>query len=197
MVLDGLNDSEDEGPSGAIKTGVSYDKERWERASKRKGTEPIKLGRTSDKTKAIEPPAEHADQHQLRQHPAAAGARRAARRPRHQHRAGPAGAGRGRGQSGKPDLDQAGPVSLKSALNLILHQVRLTYVIKDEVLQITTEEHARGKLVAVTYPVADLVILVENFGDIRGNNGPTAGRRRAGASGPSFAPLRWSASTGC
>lgn len=56
-------------------------------------------------------------------------------------------------------LDQ---VSLKSALNLILHQVKLTYVLQDEVLKITTEENARGKLETVTYQVADLVIPVEN-----------------------------------
>jgi hypothetical protein len=49
-------------------------------------------------------------------------------------------------------------LSLKSALNLLLKQARLTYVIKDDVLQITTEEEARGKLKQVTYPVADLVI---------------------------------------
>ena len=49
-------------------------------------------------------------------------------------------------------------VSLKSALNLILHQVGLTYVIKEEVLQITTEENAKGKLRTVTYQVADLVV---------------------------------------
>jgi type II secretory pathway component GspD/PulD (secretin) len=49
-------------------------------------------------------------------------------------------------------------ISLKSALNLLLQQAKLTYVIKDEVLQITTEEEARGKLKQVTYPVADLVI---------------------------------------
>jgi type II secretory pathway component GspD/PulD (secretin) len=49
-------------------------------------------------------------------------------------------------------------VSLKSALTLILHQVHLTYVIKDEVLQITTEENAHGKLVTTTYGVADLVL---------------------------------------
>lgn len=54
-------------------------------------------------------------------------------------------------------------VSLKSALNLLLHSAHLTYVIKDEVLQITTESHARGKLQTVTYQVADLVIPVENY----------------------------------
>ena len=49
-------------------------------------------------------------------------------------------------------------ISLKSALNLLVKQVRLTYVIEDEVLQITTEEHAKGKLKMVTYPVAELVV---------------------------------------
>src|SRR5262249_585845 len=54
-------------------------------------------------------------------------------------------------------------ISTKSALNLLLHQVHLTYVIKDEVLQITTEKHARGRLVQKTFPVADLVIPVDNY----------------------------------
>jgi type II secretory pathway component GspD/PulD (secretin) len=52
-------------------------------------------------------------------------------------------------------------------------------VIKDEVLQITTEENAKGKLVTVTYQVADLVVPMEqhNPGQIPdgkpSNNGPT------------------------
>jgi type II secretory pathway component GspD/PulD (secretin) len=53
-------------------------------------------------------------------------------------------------------------MSLKSALNILLKQARLTYVIKDEALQITTEEHAKGKLKMVTYPVGDLVVPVPN-----------------------------------
>jgi general secretion pathway protein D len=53
-------------------------------------------------------------------------------------------------------------VSLKSALNLILKQVHLTYIIKDEVLQITSESAARGKMQRVTYQVADLVIPIPN-----------------------------------
>ncbi|HBI41705.1 MAG TPA: hypothetical protein DDY78_02480, partial [Planctomycetales bacterium] len=53
-------------------------------------------------------------------------------------------------------------VSLKSALNLILKQVHLTYIIKDEVLQITSESAARGKLERKTYQVADLVIPIPN-----------------------------------
>jgi type II secretory pathway component GspD/PulD (secretin)/tetratricopeptide (TPR) repeat protein len=53
-------------------------------------------------------------------------------------------------------------VALKSALNLLLHQVHLTYVVKDEVINVTTEEHARGKLTTRIHPVLDLVMPVEN-----------------------------------
>lgn len=51
-------------------------------------------------------------------------------------------------------------ISLKSALNLLLKQVHLTYVIQNEVLNITTESRAKGNLKPVTYPVADLVVPV-------------------------------------
>src|SRR5260370_688834 len=44
-------------------------------------------------------------------------------------------------------LEQGSP---KSALNLLLHGVDLTYVIRDEVLQITTEAEANGKLETIT-----------------------------------------------
>jgi type II secretory pathway component GspD/PulD (secretin) len=54
-------------------------------------------------------------------------------------------------------------ISRKSALNILLRMVHLTYIIKDEVLQITTEKHARGKLVQKSYPVADLVIPIDNY----------------------------------
>src|SRR5207237_858441 len=37
-------------------------------------------------------------------------------------------------------------VSLKSALNLLLHQAHLTYQVQNDVLNITTEENARGKM---------------------------------------------------
>jgi type II secretory pathway component GspD/PulD (secretin)/tetratricopeptide (TPR) repeat protein len=74
-----------------------------------------------------------------------------------------------------PDLAQVGvkddvPISvklegvaMKSALNVLLHQAELTYVIKDDVLHVTTPKAARGKLVQKTYSVADLVIPVDNF----------------------------------
>src|SRR5262249_2569488 len=48
-------------------------------------------------------------------------------------------------------------VSVKSALNLLLLQAKLTYVVKDEVLVITTPERARGKLVQKVYAVDDLI----------------------------------------
>jgi type II secretory pathway component GspD/PulD (secretin) len=66
-------------------------------------------------------------------------------------------------------------VSLKSALNLILSQVKLTHVVQNEVLTITSEENARGKLVTVTYPVGDLVIPIENFGEVRQPDQPNFG----------------------
>jgi type II secretory pathway component GspD/PulD (secretin) len=52
-------------------------------------------------------------------------------------------------------------VAFKSALNLLLHQVHLTYVVKNEVLNITTEDNARGKLVTQIHPVLDLVIPID------------------------------------
>jgi general secretion pathway protein D len=54
-------------------------------------------------------------------------------------------------------------VSLKSALNLILEPLHLSYVIKDEVLKITSEQLRDGELITVTYNVADLVIPIPNF----------------------------------
>ena len=54
-------------------------------------------------------------------------------------------------------------ISLKSALNLILQPMRLTYVIKDEVLKITNEHMRDGEVFTVTYDVADLVIPIPNF----------------------------------
>jgi type II secretory pathway component GspD/PulD (secretin) len=56
-------------------------------------------------------------------------------------------------------------VSLKSVLNLILKQVHLTYIIKDEVLQITSESAARGRMQRVTYQVADLVVPIPGVAD--------------------------------
>src|SRR5262249_25954826 len=53
-------------------------------------------------------------------------------------------------------------VMAKTALDMVLHQAHLIYVIQGEVVLITTEAHSRGKLVQVTYQVADLVVPVDN-----------------------------------
>ncbi len=55
-------------------------------------------------------------------------------------------------------------ISLKSAMTLLLKGSRLTWVVKDEVLQVTSENRARGGLTMTSYLVADLVIPVEDFG---------------------------------
>ncbi len=54
-------------------------------------------------------------------------------------------------------------ISLRSALNLILQPLHLSYVIKDEVLKITSEQMRDGEVFTVTYDVADLVIPIPNF----------------------------------
>jgi hypothetical protein len=48
-------------------------------------------------------------------------------------------------------------ISLRSALNLILTELELTYVITDEVLLITTQEEADTRLIVCVYPVRDLI----------------------------------------
>jgi type II secretory pathway component GspD/PulD (secretin) len=60
----------------------------------------------------------------------------------------------------KPVTMKLEGVSLKSALNLLLHQVHLTYVVGDEVLKVTTEDQARGRMKTQVYSVADLVLPV-------------------------------------
>lgn len=55
------------------------------------------------------------------------------------------------------------PVSLRSALNLILEPLELSYVIQDEVLRVTSELVRDGDVYTQTYNVADLVIPIPNF----------------------------------
>ncbi len=54
-------------------------------------------------------------------------------------------------------------ISLKSALNLILEPLHLSYVINDEVLKITSEQLRDGEIYPQTYNVADLVTPIPNF----------------------------------
>ena len=60
-------------------------------------------------------------------------------------------------------IDLSEEISLKSALALILEPLHLSYVIKDEVLKITSEQMRDGEVYTVTYNVADLVIPIPNF----------------------------------
>lgn len=53
-------------------------------------------------------------------------------------------------------------IPMKSALNILLSPMKLSYVIEDHVLKVTTETRTRGRLVRYTYPIADLVVAVEN-----------------------------------
>ena len=50
-------------------------------------------------------------------------------------------------------------VSLRSALNLMLHDLQVTYTLRDEVLLITTPEEAANRLLTKVYDVADLVTM--------------------------------------
>jgi len=54
-------------------------------------------------------------------------------------------------------------ISLKSALNLILGQHGLTYVIKNEVLTITTPQRSKGQLIQKTYYIGDLLPSGQNM----------------------------------
>jgi general secretion pathway protein D len=65
-------------------------------------------------------------------------------------------------------LSLTNEISLRSALNLILEPLHLSYVIKDEVLKITSEQLRDGEVYTHTYNVADLVIPIPNF--VPGNN---------------------------
>jgi len=58
-------------------------------------------------------------------------------------------------------LDQ--PISLKSALKLLLEPLHLDCVVKDEVLKVTSPRLVKGDVYSVSYPVADLVIPIPNF----------------------------------
>ena len=60
-------------------------------------------------------------------------------------------------------IDLTQEISLKSALNLILEPLHLSYVIKDEVLKITSEQLRDGEVYQRIYNVADLVIPIPNF----------------------------------
>jgi general secretion pathway protein D len=60
-------------------------------------------------------------------------------------------------------LELPNSIKLKSALNLILNKMELTYVIENDVLSITSMEAKRSKVYPKTYRVTDLVTPIPNF----------------------------------
>lgn len=56
-------------------------------------------------------------------------------------------------------------VSLRSALRLVLRDLELTFIIRDEVLLITTPDEANAQLATRLYPVKDLVALGDDAWD--------------------------------
>jgi len=60
-----------------------------------------------------------------------------------------------------PVTQNSSNISLRSALRRLLNNVDLAYIVKDEVLLITTKEAASENLVVKVYPVADLVLPVD------------------------------------
>lgn len=65
------------------------------------------------------------------------------------------------------------PITLKSALRLVLEPLRLSYVIENEVLRVTSEQTRNTNTYPKVYNVADLVIPIPNF--IPGYNTGLAG----------------------
>lgn len=55
------------------------------------------------------------------------------------------------------------PISLRSALNLILQPLQLSYIVEDGVVRITNEDAQKENVYAKVYNVADLVIPIPNF----------------------------------
>jgi hypothetical protein len=56
-------------------------------------------------------------------------------------------------------------ISLRSVLQLVLKDLELTYVLRDEALVITTPEDAEARLRTVAYPVHDLVTVAKGLAD--------------------------------
>ena len=72
-------------------------------------------------------------------------------------------------------------VTLRSALKLMLKELDLTYVIRDEVLKITTPEEAENELLTKVYAVADLVLPIT--GGMGGGMGGMMGGMGGGMGG--------------
>jgi hypothetical protein len=74
-------------------------------------------------------------------------------------------------------------ITLKNALKLVLAEHDLAYVIKYEVLLITTKDKASNELSTRVYPVADLVLPIRQSGNIGGFGGLGGGMGGMGGAG--------------
>ena len=74
-------------------------------------------------------------------------------------------------------------VSLRSFMRLMLRELELTYMIKDEVMQITTIEAAEENRVTKVYPVGDLVVPILQLGGAGGAGGGIGGGGGGGIGG--------------
>jgi general secretion pathway protein D len=54
-------------------------------------------------------------------------------------------------------------IKLRSALNLILEQLHLSYIVKNEMLNITSAAKAKGELYPVSYYIGDLIMKFPNY----------------------------------
>ena len=80
------------------------------------------------------------------------------------------------------------PISLKSALDLILAPLNLSYVIQSEVLKITSEQMRESQVFQEVYYVADLVVPIPNFNPSHNFGVPAAMSPQHGAHGRGFVP---------
>ncbi len=162
MNLELLNTAEDPGSTDAITKGVGFNKERWNQAKGRTPLSAIEQGRPTPAEKAIERSMLTPINISFENTPL----KSVLDELRDMHAINIVPDMQALNEAGvhleSPITMKLERIALKSALNLILHQVKLTYIIKDDVLQITTQEHAQGKQRRWTYPVADLVIPIEN-----------------------------------
>lgn len=79
-------------------------------------------------------------------------------------------------------------ISLRSALRLLLGDLNLTYIVKDEVLKITTAEDAQSpeNMSTKVYPVGDLVVPISNNSILGGLLGQLGGAGGFGGQGGGF-----------
>jgi hypothetical protein len=91
-----------------------------------------------------------------------------------------------------PVTQNASGISLRAALRRLLNGIDLAYIVKDEVLLITTKEKADENLVVKVYPVADLVLPVDpgsglnpfqTGGGLGGAGGINSGQNMGGGMG--------------